>query len=75
LKLANVLVVERDVVLRTAAEVDPVVVDDLDAGLAACFSTAAPDVASIESMMRTLTPSPIMPWAICWNRAVLPPAF
>ena len=42
---------------------------------AACFSTAAPEVASMESMMRTLTPSPIMLWAIDWNRAVLPPAF
>ena len=41
----------------------------------ACCSTAAPEVASIESMMSTLTPSPIMLWAIWENRAVLPPAF
>ena len=41
----------------------------------ACFSTPAPEGASIESMMRTLTPEPIMLWAIEANVLVLPPAF
>src|SRR4051812_11831643 len=26
-------------------------------------------------MISTLTPAPIIAWAICWNRAVSPPAF
>ena len=41
----------------------------------AVASTAAPEVASIESMTRTDTPSPIMLWAIDWYLLVLPPAF
>src|ERR1700712_385929 len=41
----------------------------------ACCSTAIPDVGSMESMISTLTPSPIMLCAICWKLAVLPCAF
>ena len=52
--------------------------------LSAAFSTPAPDAASIESMMRTFTPSPIMlcameanlflsPWAFCTS-GVIPAA-
>src|SRR4051794_6345004 len=41
----------------------------------ACCSTAVPVVWSIESMMRTLTPSPIMLCAIDWNLVVSPWAF
>ena len=53
--------------------------------LSACASTPAPEAASIESMIRTLAPSPIMfcaieanlflsPWAFCTS-GVIPPAF
>src|SRR3954452_5998751 len=44
-------------------------------GAAGGCSTAAPDVGSVESMISTCTPSPIMLCAICWDFEVSPCAF
>ena len=64
LQLADLGVVERDVVVGRAAEGEPVVVDGRDALRAAFSSMAAPDSESRLTIASTLTPSAIMPSAI-----------